>query len=646
MPAAVPTTPAGWRPELALWSEHLARPAPEAAWPRTLAHVGAVTAWLSLLAFLTWRVTSTLPPSGTDRVAALLLVGFEALPLFGLAIRTVTLWDLDRPGPDPVHEVRPGVRTVVMIPTYNEPVEIIAPTIAAACALEPAHATWVLDDGDRDWLEELCAEYGARYVRRAEHDHAKAGNMNHAFALMDAETADGAEPFDVVAVLDCDHVPLPHFLTGTLGWFEDADVALVQGPQTYYNAGAFDDDGISGEQGMFFHVLLPGRNHDGAGPFWCGSTSLLRIDALRQVGWVATQTIVEDMHTTLGLIRDGWKTVYHHQILALGLAPETAEQYLLQRRRWAMGSMQVLTHEKLWGAKRWLSWRNYYEYLGGTVWWLEGVATLGMFLLPVALLASGAQTSTASPAAFVLMMTTTMFLRLWGTKRLFRGHLHLPTAFALRIFRIPIGLACAWWLLTRRSLVFQVTPKSGTAERQRGRVPTVLVLLLSGTALLLGVSVAGSLGLVPWRATPGATVASAAWLVVALVALFLGARRIHAADFATSRRNAHRVPVRAGVCVDGLDAELTDLSLGGAAVRVPGGHRPGSGTVDLVLPGAPAVRLEVVRVATGEADAVWSLRVRPDDWAAYRTLALWLFHTPDGAVPALPSGVPAVAVRP
>ena len=41
---------------------------------------------------------------------------------------------------------------------------MIAPTIAAACDLEPAHETWVLDDGDRPWVAELCEAYGARYV--------------------------------------------------------------------------------------------------------------------------------------------------------------------------------------------------------------------------------------------------------------------------------------------------------------------------------------------------------------------------------------------------------------------------------------------------------------------------------------------------
>ena len=396
----------------------------------------------------------------------------------------------------------------MFIPTYNEPVEVIAPTIAAACALEPAHQTWVLDDGDRPWVAELCEELGARYVRRPEHTHAKAGNMNHALELMAREIDEGAEPIDVIAVLDCDHVPLPRFLTATLGWFDDPGVALVQAPQTYYNSGAFDDDGDTGEQGMFFHVLLPARNHDGAGPFWCGSTSLIRLTALQQVGGISTATIVEDMHTTLGLIRAGWKTAYHHQVLALGLAPETPEQYLLQRRRWGMGSMQVLVRERLWAAKRWLSWRNFYEYLSGTLWWLEGVGTVFAFLIPAAVLVSGAQVSTAPPAVFAVVFAVMFTIRLWGSRQLYREHLHWPTAFALRILRVPVGLSCLWWLITRRTLEFQVTPKSGADERMRGRAPRVLWALIWFMAAVLLYALLGLTGEVPWHSDPASTAAS------------------------------------------------------------------------------------------------------------------------------------------
>ena len=79
------------------------------------------------------------------------------------------------------------------IRSHGTSLEVIAPTIAAACALEPAHQTWVLDDGDRPWVAELCEELGARYVRRPEHTHAKAGNMNHALELMAREIDEGAD---------------------------------------------------------------------------------------------------------------------------------------------------------------------------------------------------------------------------------------------------------------------------------------------------------------------------------------------------------------------------------------------------------------------------------------------------------------------
>jgi cellulose synthase (UDP-forming) len=628
---------------LAGWAHVLGTPGPEGLGSRVLARVGGLTAIAALVTYLTWRITSTLPPGGWDRTAAWILVGFEAVPVAGLVVRLITLWNIDSRAPRPVTELPAGQRVAVLIPTYNEPVEVIAPTIAAACELEPAHETWVLDDGDRDWVAELCRAFGARYVRRPVHDHAKAGNMNHALDLMAREAAEGRPDVDVIAVLDCDHVPLPHFLTATLGWFDDPEVALVQGPQEFYNAGAFDDDGVTGEQGLFFHVLMAARNHDGAGPFWCGSTALLRTRALREVGGVATDTIVEDMHTTLHLIRKGWKAVYHHQTLAVGLAPATPDQYLLQRRRWGMGAMQVLARERLWAAKRWLSWRNYYEYLSGTLWWLEGVGTVAVFVVPTAILLTGAQTSTAGVGTFAAVFISMFVLRVWGLRRLFRHHLQLTTAFALRVFRIPVGLSCLWWLITRQTLSFAVTPKAGAERRMRGRIPRVLTVLFTVALAVLGYAVAGLAGLVPWQATPGATLASGAWLLVAAGTLVLGMRRIVSPVYATSRRNAYRVGIRADVALDGVDGEIVDVSVGGAAVRFPASFSLDAEEVKLVLPEAPPVLMSVVRATVAGDSQVVSLRVPTGDWDGYRALSLWLFHTPPGAVRGLPAEVPAAA---
>jgi cellulose synthase (UDP-forming) len=628
----------------AAWTEHLGPPAAESSRSRRLARLGGIASIGAVVMYLTWRITSTLPAGGNDLRVAWVLIVFEALPIFGLILKTITLWGIDAPAPAPAEAAPHGMRVAVLIPTYNEPAEVIAPTIATACALEPAHETWVLDDGDRPWLQEMCVQFGARYVCRPVHDHAKAGNLNHALGLMEAEAAAGAQPIDIIAVLDCDHVPLPTFLTATLGWFVDERVALVQGPQAFYNAGAFDDDGYSGEQGLFFNVLMPARHHAGAGPFWCGSTSLLRVSALREVGGVATETITEDMHTTLKLIRAGWQTRYHHQTLAVGLAPATPEQYLLQRRRWGMGAMQILVHEKLWAAKRWMSWRNYHEYLNGTLWWLEGVATLVAFVVPIAVLVSGAETSTAAPLTFALAFTTMFAVRLWGAKRLLRGQIRWSTAFALRVFRVPVGMACVWWLLTRKVLEFEVTPKGAANERQRGRPPRIIHALAATVACVLAYAALGLAGVVPWSTGSGSTVASGVWLALAGTVLVFGSRRIRHAEFATSRRNAYRVAVRAEIEVDGISGELLDVSVGGAKVRFPGAWLPQEGLVELRLPQAPPMKMEMVRIhrGAGESD-LGSVRALPGDWSTFRTMSLWMFHTPRGAVAGLPDGVPVIA---
>lgn len=632
------------RRPIAPWASEMAGPEPEPRGQKLLARTGGIVAVGALLAYLTWRLAFTLPAGSWNRSVAFTLIAFEALPLAGLVLKAITLWNVDCDVPAPINPNSKSLKTAVFIPTYNEPAEVIVPTIAAACAIEPAHETWVLDDGDRPWVEDVCRDLGARYVRRDSHEHAKAGNMNHALALMAGEEAyNNVERTEIVAVLDCDHVPMPSFLTATLGWFDDPLIALVQGPQQFYNHGAFDDDGHTGEQGLFFNVLMASRQHAGVGPFWCGSTSLVRVAALEQVGGVATETITEDMHTTLKLVRAGWKTAYHRQTLALGLAPATPDQYLLQRRRWGLGAMQILVTERLWAAKRWMSWRNYWEYLDSTLFWLEGLATMLAFAVPIAVLFSGAQTSRATPLAFASAFLAMFAVRLWGAKRLLRGHIRWSTAFALRTLRIPVGLACGWWLATRTSLEFVVTPKGSEDHRRLGRSPRVLPILAVVAFGVCGYAAAGVAGWVPWRTGIESTVASGLWLALAGSVLLFGMARIRAERYATSRRSAHRFAVSAPVLLDDVAGEVIDVSVNGIAAQFPVGTVLPSGLATVELPGCAGLKMEEVRSGVSVDSGQISLRIAAEDWQSLASLALWLFHTPPGATRDLSDGVPIVA---
>ena len=51
----------------------------------------------------------------------------------------------------------------------------------------------------------------------------------------------------------------------------------------------------------------------------------------------------------------GWRIVYHPEVMALGIAPEEIGAFLVQRGRWAKGSLQMLRRDPPM-FKRGLTW--------------------------------------------------------------------------------------------------------------------------------------------------------------------------------------------------------------------------------------------------------------------------------------------------
>lgn len=70
-----------------------------------------------------------------------------------------------------------------------------------------------------------------------------------------------------------------------------------------------------------------------------------RADEAQPVMPLATISVTEDMATAMRLHAAGWRSVYHDEILARGLAPEDLRSALQQRLRWAQGTIQVLLRE-------------------------------------------------------------------------------------------------------------------------------------------------------------------------------------------------------------------------------------------------------------------------------------------------------------
>jgi cellulose synthase/poly-beta-1,6-N-acetylglucosamine synthase-like glycosyltransferase len=541
---------------------------------RRLIRLAAVAAVLVTTAYLIWRVTSTLT-GATGWLAGCLLV-LEAHALFSLSMHTFDLWDLDRV-PAVARNAPIGLRVAVLIPTYNEPREVLLPTIAAAVALEPRHETWVLDDGDRAWVADLAARLGARYRARIDHTDAKAGNINAVLPDLDV---------DVIAVFDADHVADANFLAHTLPYFAEPRVALVQTPQDFYNLDSFEHvEGRRGrrfgEQELFYRGLAAGRNRWNAA-FWCGTNAVLRLAALRDVGGVATGTVTEDIHTTMRMHRRGWRSVYHNEVLARGLAAGNPEQYLSQRLRWGTGAMQVLRAENP-ALVPGLSVGQRISYLSTLLGWFDSWRMLGFLLLPLATVCTG-----GLPVAAPLTAFLPWFLAVLGTQRLAlrllaRGHSTLWHAMLFEAIRLPANLPATLALFSRRARPFTVTAKGrGGGVRSRPAVPGLLVGLLVAHVAAFGwylATITGGTPLhygVPWTAH-----GAALWLVVNAIVLVAAVNRTRSARFGAERRAAVRFEVSGEVQLDDIPARLIDISLTGASLLAPArGVTPGQ-RVDL-----------------------------------------------------------------
>ena len=104
----------------------------------------------------------------------------------------------------------------VLICTYNEEEAILERTIIGATGMDyPNYRVWVLDDGNRPWLQALCEELGCGYVARPDNRHAKAGNINYA----PGQIAQLPKPPQFISILDADFVPMPDFLSRAMTLF-------------------------------------------------------------------------------------------------------------------------------------------------------------------------------------------------------------------------------------------------------------------------------------------------------------------------------------------------------------------------------------------------------------------------------------------
>ncbi|CAB3751978.1 UDP-forming cellulose synthase catalytic subunit [Paraburkholderia humisilvae] len=540
-------------------------------------YVTLVMIMLSVIAtgrYMYWRLTETTHwQHPLDAAWGLLLVSAEVYAALVLLLGYFqTAWPLKRkPLPLPVD--RSEWPTVdVFIPTYNEPLSVVKPTVYAALALDYPKdklSIHVLDDGRRPEFKAFCEEVGVAWTTRSNNLHAKAGNINEALKITDGE---------YLAIFDCDHIPTRSFLQIGLGWFlRDKRLSMLQTPHHFFSADPFEKNlgtfrKVPNEGELFYGLVQDGNDLWNA-TFFCGSCALLRRSMVEEIGGIAVETVTEDAHTALKLHRRGYTTAYLAIPQAAGLATENLGGHIGQRIRWARGMTQIFRIDNPLSGHG-LSLGQRLCYLNAMMHFFYGVPRLVFLTAPLAYLFFNAHIIEALAGTIAVYALPHMFHASITNSRMQRQFRHsfwseVYESVLASYITAPTLLA----LINPKLGKFNVTAKGGRIEEQYFdwsiSRPYLILLILN----LLGFVAGGWHIATNWNSHSEVetTILNLAWTGYNM--LILGAS-VAAAREQRQVRSTPRVAMRFPASLRfatgrTLACETVDYGEGGVALKLP-----------------------------------------------------------------------------
>lgn len=588
--------------------------------------------------YLAWRVGNTLPVASVSAEfvfpAAILAAETFYIALMLLSF-FIVLAPLDRPrAAAPRRETAP--RVDVLVPTYDEDIEIVARTLKAATRLDyPSDRLGVvlLDDGGTaekradpdpaaaeratrraEALRELCGLLGVTYLARERNTEAKAGNLNHGLAHTDG---------DLVVVLDADHAPLRNFLAETVGHFaEDDRLALVQTPPAFLNDEPIQrnigfPDRLPAEHEMFHRLMQRGLDGWNAAMF-TGSAAVMRRAALAEAGGFSGKSVTEDCETTIGFHQRGWTSRFVDRPLVWGLQPETLPSLVKQRSRWTSGMLQLLVR-RFPLVQSGLTLPQRLCYLSSCLYWLFPLARLALVFAPLVYIWFDVKIFIANPDEVIVYGVPYVIMCVVVTNYLY-GRYRWPFLSDVYEYVLSVFLArsVVSTLLRPGRPRFHVTEK-GTTRRADGLSPlapvyVVIFAVLLATAIWTGVRLATEEGNAILLVAVGTWNLFNLWIAAAALGAVVERRELRRTPRLAIERTAR-------LLVDGADlaVDLVDASSGGVGARLRDGAHPAVRTGArgiLFVPGeagetdAP-VEIEIVRLR--EEGAGFGARFAPAD---------------------------------
>jgi cellulose synthase (UDP-forming) len=257
---------------------------------------------------------------------------------------------------------------------------------------------------------------------------------------------------------------------------------------------------------------------------------------------MATISVTEDMATAMRLHANGWRTVYHNESLADGLAPEDLGTMLTQRLRWGQGTMQVMLRENPL-FKRGLTAGQRLMYFA-TMWsYLSGFAAVIYIAAPIIYLCFGVLPVQAFSVDFFARFVPFIVLNQLLFIVVARG---LPTwrgqQYSLALFPVWIRAFTTAFnnVVLGRPLGFAVTPKTKQEWSPQWRMirPQLTAMALLALATLIGIA-----RLVAGQAQVVGTTINIAWVLFDILLLSVVIPAALYRGFPTGENTTERPPL-------------------------------------------------------------------------------------------------------
>ena len=347
------------------------------------------------IVYIFWRIFYTIPVGyGAISVSiSIILLVMEGMGVLESLVHFMNMSsDRHFEIPDVPLDKYPDVD--VFISTYSEDTDLLYKTINGCKRMEYPDKNkvhiYLCDDNRRPEMEELAKRTGINYLKRANNEGAKAGNLNHALAH-------SSSPY--IVTFDADMIPRRKFLMRLMPYIVDAEMknaerpenrkvklGFIQSPQNFYNPdlfqfNLFSEGRVPNEQDYFYRDIQAAMTNANS-VIYGGSNTIISREALEAVGGFCTDGITEDFATGLLIEKKGFVSLGTSEPLASGLSPTDLPNLVQQRIRWARGVISTGRSQHIYTSKD-LSFAQKLNYWTSVYYWYAPLKRLIYIISPI-----------------------------------------------------------------------------------------------------------------------------------------------------------------------------------------------------------------------------------------------------------------------